>query len=36
MDQGVLTEVDTNRSAWRHRFGEIDGDRAGTILAEKQ
>ncbi len=25
MGQGVLAEVDTNRSAWRHRLGEIDG-----------
>jgi dehydrogenase E1 component len=33
MDQGVLAEVDTNRSAWRHRLGEIDGDRAGTTPA---
>src|SRR4029077_13305446 len=33
MDQGVLAEVVTNRSAWRHRLGEIDGDRAGTAPA---
>src|SRR5882724_6050791 len=33
MDQGVLAEVDTNRSAWRRRLGEIDGDRAGTGAA---
>jgi len=36
MRQGVLSHVDADRFAWRHRLGEVESDRAGTAPAVEE
>jgi hypothetical protein len=33
MRQGLRAEVNADGFAWRHRLGEVDGDRAGPAPA---
>jgi hypothetical protein len=34
--QGVFSQVDADRFAWRHRLRKVDGDRAGTAPAVEE